>query len=291
VTATFGIQPPRFRLPDGTKVGAVRLLVAALQRSIDYYEQVVGARVVRRTADSAVLAAHGDDRPLIWLHARDDVKPVPSRRTYGLYHFALLLPDRHSLGRFAAHLGRMGIRVGTADHDVSESFYLSDPDGLGIEVYADRPRSEWHIQGRELVMTVDPLDVPGLIAEAGHEPWTGLPPGSTVGHMHLHVGDLDIAEAFYHRAIGFDKVVWSFPGALFLSAGGYHHHLGTNTWAPGPAPADDQARLLEWELLVPDGGDAAAAASLSANGYAAQAAHDGWVTADPWGTSLRIRAA
>ena len=131
---------------------------------------------------------------------------------------------------------------------MSESFYLADPDGLGIEVYADRPREMWTTRGREIAMAVDPLDVAGLIAAAGPVAWERAPAATTIGHMHLHVGDLDRAEAFYHSALGFDKTLWSFPGALFLAAGGYHHHLGTNTWSPGPAATDDQARLLEWGL-------------------------------------------
>ena len=140
-------------------------------------------------------------------------------------------------------------------------------------------------------MAVDPLDLQDVMAAGGGREWDGMPPGTTMGHVHLHVGDLDAADAFYHRALGFDRIVWSFPGALFLSAGGYHHHLGTNTWAPGPAAADDQARLLEWELIVPRQEDAsAAAASLNASGYHATSTGDGWIAADPWGTRLSIRS-
>jgi catechol 2,3-dioxygenase len=110
-----------------------------------------------------------------------------------------------------------------------------------------------------------------------------------MGHVHLHVGNLDAAEGFYHAALGFDKVVWSYPGALFLSAGGYHHHLGTNTWAPGPAAREDEARLLEWELVVPDDRDAISVAhSLQAAGFPIETTADGMVTADPWGTRLRV---
>jgi catechol 2,3-dioxygenase len=130
-----------------------------------------------------------------------------------------------------------------ADHLVSEALYLSDPDGLGIEVYADRPRHTWRHHERQLAMASDPLDVPSLIAAAGGAVWDGAPPGTTMGHVHLHVGSLADAEAFYHRALGLDKTVWNYPGALFLAAGGYHHHLGTNTWSPGPGPSADRAQL------------------------------------------------
>jgi catechol 2,3-dioxygenase len=285
----YGIAPPAFRLPENTTVGAVRLQVSDLQRSIDYYEQVVGLRAVTRTPGNATLAANGDVRPLIRLHAKSGTQRVPRRGTFGLYHFALLLPDRSALGRFAAHVSAGGAAVGMSDHLVSEAFYLTDPDGLGIEVYADRPRSAWQRRGREIVMTVDPLDVRDLVAAAGERSWEGLPAGSAIGHMHLHVGDLQLAEDFYHRALGFDKTAWTYPGALFLSAGGYHHHLGTNTWARGPAAAENQARLLEWELVVPDDDERAAAArSLTAAGYEVQSSHDGARVTDPWGTPLRI---
>jgi catechol 2,3-dioxygenase len=138
-------------------------------------------------------------------------------------------------------------------------------------------------------MTTETLDVASLLAAGGDHTWTGVPIRTTVGHMHLHVGDLEEADAFYHRALGYDKTAWSYPGALFFSAGGYHHHLGTNTWSAGPAATDDQARLIEWELSVPSGDDAVAAArSLRAAGYMTENAGPDWTTADPWGTRLRI---
>lgn len=285
----YGIPPPGFRLPDDTHIGSVPLQVSDLRRSIEYYEQVLGLRVHAQTPDTAALAPHGDERALVRLHARDGVTPAPRRGAFGLYHFAILLPDRAALGRFAAHLSRLDVRVGTADHRVSEAVYLWDPDGLGIEVYADRPRDAWEHEGGQLVMTTEPLDVSNLIAAGGQKAWDGMPAGTTMGHVHLHVGSLDAAEAFYHVALGFDKTVWNYPGALFFSAGGYHHHLGTNTWSPGPSAGSDQARLLEWELVVPDGeGASDAARSVRAAGYAADDTADGWTTADPWGTRLRI---
>jgi catechol 2,3-dioxygenase len=211
------------------------------------------------------------------------------RGAFGLYHFAILLPERAALGRFAAHVAALGVRVGMADHLVSEALYLTDPDGLGIEVYADRPQSAWQHNGRELAMTTDPLDVAGVIAAGRGEPWDGAPAGTTMGHVHLHVGSLEGAEAFYHRALGFDKTVWSYPGALFLSAGGYHHHLGTNIWSPGPAPSPDDARLLEWELMMPAPDDVAGVTrSLQASGYPVDETGDGAAAADPWGTRVRI---
>ncbi|HEU4698762.1 MAG TPA: VOC family protein [Gemmatimonadales bacterium] len=287
----YGIAPPGYRLPDALRLGRVRLQVADLARSLAYYDQVIGMRVLARGAGTATLGAHGDDTPLLELHERPGVSPVPRRGRLGLYHFAILLPDRAALGRFVRHLADIGAHAGMADHLVSEAVYLTDPDGLGIEVYADRPRESWRHESRQLRMTTDPLDVADLVRAGGDAPWTGLPPGTRIGHVHLFVGDLAQAAAFYHAGLGLDQVVWGYPGALFLSAGGYHHHLGTNTWAAGAAPAGEQdARLLEWEILLPAVTDAHAALdSLAAGGAAVERADDGGLARDPWGTAVRIR--
>jgi catechol 2,3-dioxygenase len=279
-----GIAPRGYRLPADIRLGRVRLQVADLERSLAWYERVLGLRVLRRSGAGAALGAQGDDAVLVELHEKAGVAPVPRRGRLGLYHFAILLPDRAALGRFVAHLAEIGERAGASDHRVSEALYLNDPDGLGIEVYADRPRSSWQVVDGQIAMSTDPLDLADVVRAAGGEPWTGMPAGTKLGHVHLHVGDLGRAAAFYHQGLGLDQVVWSYPGALFLSAGGYHHHLGLNTWAAGAAPAgDDDARLLEWEIVVPSPADAdAALKSLSG-------AEDG-VVRDPWGTALRIRS-
>ena len=285
---SHGVPPPGFRLPDQTHVGTVHLQVSDLEKSIAYYQQVLGLRVQRSSAATATLGADDEERPILALHTTPGVKRA-RRGALGLYHFAILLPERAALGRFAMHLSALGARVGSADHLVSEAFYLSDPDGLGIEVYADRPRSAWRRRGRELVMATDPLDVGDLVAASEGQPWTGMPRGTRVGHVHLHVGDLEEAERFYHFALGLDKMVWSYPGALFLAAGGYHHHLGTNVWSAETPAREEEARLIEWELLVP-GREAAAAArnSLGAAGYATEQSETGVTAADPWGTRVRI---
>lgn len=291
---SYGEAPRGYRLPEGTHVGGVRLQVADLPRSIAYYGQTLGMRVLRRDASTAILGAERGDRALVELHERAGARPAPRRGRTGLYHFAILLPDRASLGRFVRHVGEIGARVGSADHLVSESLYLQDPDNLGIEVYADRPRDTWRRIGRELMMATDPLDVPGLVREAGDTPWTGMPEGTLIGHMHLHVGDLAAASAFYSEALGFDRMVWQYPGALFLAASGYHHHLGTNTWAGSDAkpPAADEAQLLEWSIELPDAASLdAAAQSLTRAGYAAERDGAALVTRDPWGTPLRLRPA
>jgi catechol 2,3-dioxygenase len=286
----YGLPPPGYRLPAETRVGLVRLQVSDLERSIAYYEQVLGFRAQRDGRDSATLGVQGGGPPLVRLETRRGVTPA-RRGAFGLYHFAILLPNRAALGRFATHLASTSARVGMADHLVSEALYLWDPDGLGIEVYRDRERSEWRHRAREVLMATDPLDIKGVIAAADGV-WTGMPAGTTIGHVHLHVGDLGQAEAFYHSALGLDKMAWTYPGALFLAAGGYHHHLGTNVWSSGPSAADLEARLLDWELVVPRPQDAAAAAeSLRRAGHSAEREGNKYAVPDPWGTRLRIVAA
>ena len=285
---SYGI-PARHRLPDETHVGGVTLQVGDLHRSVEYYTGVLGMTLLDREPDAVRLGAGTRGRPLVTLREKRGVARAPRAGRFGLYHFAVLLPDRPSLGRFAAHVSAADIRPGMADHAVSEALYLTDPDGLGIEVYADRPRSSWTLQRNELVMVTEPLDIADVIAAAKGETWTQMPDGTVMGHVHLHVGDIHSAEAFYHAALGLDQTVWTYPGALFMSAGGYHHHLATNVWSPGPSAGADEARLLEWELLVPSAEQARRVARRVADaGYAATELENGWVTADPWRTRLRI---
>jgi len=289
-SATFTVPPPAHRLPADIRLGPVQLQIADLERSIAYYERVIGLRVIERTDSSATLGPHDDPTPLVVLQASAGAAPVPRRGRLGLFHFAILLPERAALGRFVAHLASINEYAGMADHLVSEAIYLSDPDGLGIEVYADRPRSEWRMQGRSIAMATLPLDTQALIAAGGREPWAGAPKGTRIGHVHLHVSDLDEAAAFYHAGLGLDKVVVDFPGALFMSAGGYHHHLGTNTWAAGAARATDRdARLLEWRMALPSARDVTAAAdSLASAGFNVRSDGTDAVATDPWGTDLRL---
>ena len=286
-----GIAPPGYRLPAATRLGHVALQVADLQRSLEYYQAVLGLRVLHRTGDTAMLGTQVGDTALVHLTARPGATPSPQHARLGLYHFAILLPDRAALGRFVAHLGDIGAQAGASDHLVSEALYLRDPDGLGIEVYADRPRSSWTRVNRQLRMASDPLDLADLVRAAGGAPWTGMPGGTVMGHVHLHVGDLGQAAAFYHVALGLDKMVWDYPSALFLAAGGYHHHLGLNTWAGprAPRPTDADARLLEWRIVLPSSADVQrAAASLSAAGHAVVADGNDCVATDPWGTRVRL---
>jgi catechol 2,3-dioxygenase len=292
LTPAAGFPAPDYRLPDATHVGRVRLQVSDIDRSLQFYDELLGFRVVERDSRHAVLAPHDDHATLVELHARPGVQRSPSAGRLGLYHFAILLPDRAALGRILARLVERGVSPGMADHAVSEALYLSDPDGLGVEIYADRPRSDWQRRGRELLMLTEPLDAESLLAAAAGEAWNGMPRGTTIGHVHLHVGDLDRAANFFHAALGLDKMVWSYRGALFLAAGGYHHHLGVNVWAGSSAiaPAEHEARLLDWELVVPDADELSGiAASLDGAGTEVLAREsDVLELRDPWGTGLRV---
>jgi catechol 2,3-dioxygenase len=290
---SYGLAPRGHRLPQATRLGGVRLAVRDLERSLEFYQEVLGLRVVYRDEHRARLAPRLGDRTLVELEEHEGVLPAGRRARLGLFHFAILVPDRASLGRLVRHLAASRIQFGAGDHLVSEAFYLQDPDGLGIEVYADRPRESWKRRGRELMMSTDPVDVEALLRAAGDEPWAGMSPGTVIGHVHLHVGDLEQAAAFYSDGVGFDRTTWSYPGALFLAAGGYHHHLGTNTWAGAAPPADvDTARLLEWTIELPDTRSVAAVGlSLVESGYSFESPAEGEILArDPWGTAVRIGA-
>lgn len=229
-------------LDSATQVGLLSLAVANLERSVLFYRDALGFAVLERSASHATLGA--GDAPLLLLTEEPGATPWPhDRQSYtGLYHFAILVPTRADLGRWLQHWLTLGFPVpGQGDHLVSEALYLSDPDGNGIEIYRDRPRSEWHWVNGTVQMAADPVDLRGLLEEAQRtdQPWTGMAPGTRLGHMHLQVGDIAQAEAFYHGVLGFD-VVARMPSALFVSAGGYHHHIGMNIWhsrGAGPAPA------------------------------------------------------
>jgi catechol 2,3-dioxygenase len=289
-TGADAAAPPFTRLPDALRLGRVQLAVSDLARSLEFYTTVLGLEARRTDGGSASLHAAGESQPLVELVERPGISPIAAHSRLGLYHFAILLPDRAALGRFLGHLARLGTRIGASDHLVSEALYLRDPDGLGIEVYRDRPRSEWrHVNG-ELAMASDPLDTAGVLAAGEEKPWTGMPRGTVMGHVHLHVGDIRTASRFYHDALGLDRMVSSYPGALFLSAGGYHHHLGVNTWAGNAPPASERdARLLEWRIVLPTADDARTVAErLERAGHGVSRESEGWLASDPWGTRLRL---
>lgn len=292
---SYGEAPSGYRLPEATRLGVVRLEISRLDRSLEFYEGVLGLRVISRTAQRATLGALDDDTPLVELNEVAGLQPAPRRGRLGLYHVAILLPTRESLGAFVRHLGEIGAYAGAGDHLVSEAFYLQDPDNLGIEVYADRPRDTWRRLGRELMLATDPVDVPGLVAAADGVEWRGMPKGTMIGHVHLHVGDIAGAREFFSESLGFDRITWRYPGALFLGAGGYHHHLGTNTWAGSGAqpPTAQEARLLEWTIVVPTANDVQEIAqSLTTRGFSPISTDArSLLVRDPWQTAVRVISA
>ena len=286
----IGLNPPRPPLPASVRLGQVVLQVADLAASLDFYTQVIGLHVQSQEQGTARLGTP-DGLVLLELREKKGVKYAPHRGRLGLYHLALLLPTRGDLGRFIGHALGLGVHVGQSDHHYSEATYLKDPDGISVEVYRDRPRSEWRVtEEGEIIGGGDPLDLSALKAAAGDVPWTGLPAGTTLGHLHFYIGDLDDAARFYHAGLGFPKVSWSLPTALFLGAGGYHHHLGLNTWAAGSLPSgDDDARLLTWDLILPDQATVDdTAASLRAEGFDVRPAPGGLLASDPWGITVRL---
>jgi catechol 2,3-dioxygenase len=223
-------------LPADAHIGSVSLTVSDLDRSVSFYRDTLGFVESMRDGGTARLSAGGP--VLVELHARGDAVPRP-RRSAGLFHFAILVPSRGALGRSLRRLADQKWPLsGVADHLVSEALYLSDPDGLGIEIYRDRPRETWRIANGEVAMATDPLDVQSVANEAGADaPWQGLEAGTVIGHVHLHVSRLEDGEAVFCGDVGFEPTVRGYPGALFVAAGGYHHHLGLNTWMGVGAPA------------------------------------------------------
>jgi len=244
--------PAVAEVPADTRLGAVHLTVADLGRSIDYYEREIGLKVRERDSGRAALGTGGED--LLVLVEEPGAKPADGFS--GLYHFALLVPERADLARWLAHAAREGAQlVGMSDHFVSEALYLRDPDHHGIEIYADRPRELWEGQVWQR-MTSLPLDTEDLVSvldDPASAPFDGLAEGTVMGHVHLRVSEIAPTVAFYGDALGFGLMAQLGAHAAFLSAGGYHHHLGANTWesaGAGQAPAG-YASLRHATIVVP----------------------------------------
>jgi catechol 2,3-dioxygenase len=238
-------------LPPDTRLGAVHLRVRDLQRQVAFYEDVLGFQLLAEDGATAALGTT-DGRPLVVLHGEPTAPRRPEGST-GLFHVALRLPTRADLGALVRRVQQAGHPFGGfSDHNVSEAAYLSDPEGNGIELYADRSPEVWRGVDGEVFMTTEPLDVPGLLM-AAPEPAPRLPAGTAVGHIHLRVSSLSDAEAFYVDRLGLGVVTRSYPGALFTAAGDYHHHVGLNVWggAGAPHPPDGSLGLVYFELVVP----------------------------------------
>lgn len=238
-------------LPANTRIGTVHLRVGDLQAMVAFYEEVLGLSLLAEDGATAALGT-SDGKPLLVLH---DAPGAPSGRpgTTGLFHVALRVPGRADLGAMVLRLRANRTPIdGFSDHNVSEAVYLRDPEGNGIELYADRDRDVWYAVDGNIFMTTEPMDVPGLIM-AAQGPASRLPVGTVVGHIHLRVASLEEAEGFYAGKLGFDVVTRSYPGALFVSAGGYHHHVGLNVWGGEGAerPEEGSLGLVSFELVVP----------------------------------------
>jgi catechol 2,3-dioxygenase len=208
---------------------SIRLRVADLARSVEYYVRQLGFGVAEQSSNSVRLSPGPDATGTLHLEENRRAPRAPGDAA-GLFHAALLLPRRAALGGWLKRAASRGVEFdGFSDHGVSDAIYLTDPDGNGLEFYADRPRETWPFANGELAMTTRSLDVPGLLAQA--EPENELPlKGARWGHLHLRVTNLDRSEAFYRDALGMKVTQRSYPGARFLATDGYHHHLGLNTW-------------------------------------------------------------
>jgi catechol 2,3-dioxygenase len=273
----------------GARIGAVTLRVSDLARSSAFYREALGFISGGGEQGTAVLAAR-DGVPLVVLRETPGARRAP--RAAGLYHLAVLLPSRVDLGHALKRLIDCGIRFGQSDHLVSEALYLSDPDGNGIEIYRDRPRSQWTWHGGMVEMAVDPLDLDSLLEDAGKgaSAGTGAPAGTRIGHLHLQVSDVAEAVRFYHELIGFD-ITATFQGAAFLSAGGYHHHLGLNNWSSrgsAPAPADSTG-LASFAIELPDPEECERVASrLRTAGVGVEGEGARAVARDPWNIAVEL---
>jgi catechol 2,3-dioxygenase len=271
------------QLPSQTHIGQVHLSVADLSRSLAYYQQSIGLRLLAQDDTWHYLGA--GQTTLLALRAKNGRRPTSP--TTGLYHYALLLPSRLDLARTLRHLLQNQVPLsGWSDHAVSEAVYLTDPDGHGIEIYRDRPRSEWEFPQGKLKMTVDPLDVEGILKDlpAHDDTWAGLPDGTVMGHIHLHVAHMPATLNFYVDLLGFDLMAQYGTQASFVAAGGYHHHLGLNTWAGVgvPPPPEDAIRLEWFEIRLPETADLnRLARHLSSQGQSLQKQDHGYFIHDP----------
>lgn len=274
-------------LPAATHIGSVHLTAADLEAQRSFYEGALGFHVLER--DGNMLGLGPDGGPVILRLTGDPDAPRRPHGTTGLYHFAVLVPTRADLGEALRRVVEQGWRfTGASDHLVSEALYLYDPEGNGIEIYRDRPRDEWPRDDEGVIqMATLPLDLEGVLGEVdGAAPVPSLmPAGTCIGHVHLQVANLRDAEAFYAGALGFDVMVRTYPGALFVSAGGYHHHVGLNTWesAGGSPPPEGSTGLRSFEVVLPTRQEAERVAAQAREAGAEVSTDNGSAIAlDPW---------
>ncbi|MGV2942076.1 VOC family protein [Mesobacillus sp. LC4] len=282
-----------FHQPPVTFVSQVNLKVQSLERSLAFYQEVIGFKVYEKTDKSAKLTADGKT-VLLSIEQPSDVIPKKGRTT-GLYHYALLLPERTDLANILKYLLQTGYPLqGASDHLVSEALYLADPDGNGIEIYTDRPASKWDWNSGQVVMATEALDAKNLLAEGTDEAWHFLPEGTVMGHIHLHVAELAKTEEFYKKGLGFEVVSRYGPQALFISSGKYHHHIGLNTWngVGAPKPAANSVGLESYTMVLPDEANLKnTVARLKEIGAAVEEEKGIFITEDPSGNRIRLETA
>jgi catechol 2,3-dioxygenase len=272
------------RISPATSLGPVELVVGDLDRMSAFYEQAIGLTPIAREGSVARLGDAGST--LVELVGDPDA-PLRPRHSTGLFHTAFLVPSRRELARAVRRVVDSGWSfTGASDHLVSEALYLDDPEGNGIEIYRDRPREEWARDGGDVRMATLPLDLDAVMAELDEERPTAA--GAIVGHVHLQVAAIPATEAFYAGGLGLDVTVRGYPGAVFLSAGGYHHHIGANTWgSAGAAPAPTGSRgLRRYTIVVPDEAELGRVAARLADGV--QTADGGIEVVDPSGNRAHV---
>jgi catechol 2,3-dioxygenase len=282
-------------LPSATHIGAVHLTVADLEAQRSFYERALGLRELGRDGQTVRLGPEGG--PVILELTGNPDAPRRPHGTTGLYHFAVLVPTRADLAQALRRVIEAGWRfTGASDHLVSEALYLNDPEGNGIEIYRDRPREEWRRDDEGVLqMATLPLDIDGVMGTVdGTRP---VPPsmaaGTRMGHVHLQVANIRDAEAFYAGALGFDVMVRTYPGALFVSAGGYHHHIGLNVWesAGGSPPPPGSTGLRSFEVVFPTAEDAARVADQArAAGAEVETSGGSAIVLDPWRDAVLLTA-
>src|SRR3990172_6376474 len=240
-------------IPASTFICEVSLRVRNLESVAGFYGDSLGFRELPSKSNERRLSANGSEPAQIVLLEDRHAAPRPGSAP-GLFHTAFLFPSRQALASVLQHLMDAKTRFqGFADHGVSEAIYLADPEGNGVELYCDRPRSTWHLQNDGIAMVTEALDVAGLLLELEHEKAHQLDPATVIGHLHLQVSSLQKAERFYHKILGFDVTQRSYPGALFVSAGGYHHHLGLNIWnSRNGVRVPGTAGLISFGIQIPD---------------------------------------
>jgi catechol 2,3-dioxygenase len=276
-------------MPAATALGPVRLRVADRDAAAAFYRRALGLHDLPATGEGLLLGTAAG-AGLVEL-VGDPSAPARPPRSTGLFHLAILVPTRADLAQAIHRVSRAGGSfTGASDHLVSEALYLNDPEGNGIEIYRDRPRDEWAYRDGELEMATLPIDLDGVLAALSEGTADeGVPDGTVMGHVHLQVRDIDEADAFYTGVLGFAPMVRGYPGALFVSAGGYHHHLGLNTWGTrGAPPPPPQARGLDrFRIVVPQRADLdAVAGRLSNAGHEAVPVDEGLATVDPSGNRV-----